>query len=396
MVRLDSVASFAGGTTPPRARAADFFENGTVPWVKTMDLTNGAIVNTDECVTDRAMREVNLSVHPVGTVLVAMYGGLRQIGRTGVLRVPAATNQAITAVLPDPRLLNSDYLLHTLNQNVRHWRSVASSSRRDPNITKDDVKAFRFALPSRDEQVAIAAAIDDAHAFAASVSALIYKREAMRKGLAQALLTGRTRLPSFVDDWLTFKIADVLRPTSERNFNGINLTVLTCTKHHGFVRSLDYFRSRVYSKDLSGYKIIRYGDIGYPANHIDEGSISVQELEDVAVVSPIYVVVEAATDVDTYFLGQLLRLESYREEFVKHMNASVNRRGSLRWPEFSQISVTLPELAEQRAISKVLRDADVELSLLKNKLATARAIERGVADQLLTGKTRLRVLEAVA
>src|SRR4051794_10262533 len=110
VVQLRDVASFGSGTTPSRSRHATYFDGGTIPWVKTLDLNNGAIVSTDECVTDLAVKQAHLQLHPVGSVLVAMYGGFVQIGRTGVLRIPATTNQAITSVIPNRDKLDPDFL----------------------------------------------------------------------------------------------------------------------------------------------------------------------------------------------------------------------------------------------------------------------------------------------
>jgi type I restriction enzyme S subunit len=264
------------------------------------------------------------------------------------------------------------------------------------NIGQRDLKRVRVVLPLPAEQDAIAAVLADADSLIASLERLLSKLEFVRLGLAKQLLTGRTRLPGFTDPWEKTTIAALLRPRTERNVSGAALTVLTCTKHRGFVRSLDYFKSQVFSNDLSSYKIIRRGDIGYPANHIEEGSIGVQELEDVGVVSPIYVVMSPLNGVDTYFLQRLLRLDSFRQQFAKHTNASVDRRGSLRWPAFSQLELTVPCGEEQIAVARVLRDADAQIDVVKQRVEKAKAVKQGIAQQLLTGCVRLPDLEAVA
>ena len=100
-----------------------------------------------------ALNETSLRIYPVGTVLIAMYGGFKQIGRTGLLRIPAAVNQAITAIQPATNILWPEYLLMALNYRVDHWKGVASSSRKDPNITSHDIRSFCIALPSVSEQL---------------------------------------------------------------------------------------------------------------------------------------------------------------------------------------------------------------------------------------------------
>jgi type I restriction enzyme M protein len=159
------------GTTPSRSNH-DYFKNGTIPWVKTLDLTDGPIRVTDEKITQLALDETHLSILPVGTVLIAMYGGFNQIGRTGVLEIEATHNQAMTALLPTPRV-SPYYLNAILSASKDYWKSVANSTRKDPNITKSDVLGFKLPLPSLDTQQAIVAEIEAEQALIAANRELI-------------------------------------------------------------------------------------------------------------------------------------------------------------------------------------------------------------------------------
>jgi len=142
---LGNIYSTKSGTTPSRSKT-EYFENGTIPWVKTLDLTDGAILKTDEKITKEAQNETGLSVLPIGTVLIAMYGGFNQIGRTGVLEIEATHNQAMTALLPTTRVL--PYFLNAiLKSSKEYWKTIANSTRKDPNITKSDVLSLKIPLP---------------------------------------------------------------------------------------------------------------------------------------------------------------------------------------------------------------------------------------------------------
>ncbi|MGZ8946481.1 MAG: restriction endonuclease subunit S [Methylococcaceae bacterium] len=132
LIPLSELFSTKSGTTPKRDNAA-YFTNGHIPWVKTLDLNDGAIQSTVERVTDLALVETHLEILPKGTVLVAMYGGFNQIGRTGVLEIEAVHNQAMTALLPTPKV-SPYYLNAILVSSKRYWKSVANSTRKDPNI----------------------------------------------------------------------------------------------------------------------------------------------------------------------------------------------------------------------------------------------------------------------
>jgi type I restriction enzyme S subunit len=264
------------------------------------------------------------------------------------------------------------------------------------NIAKRKFLNIAIPVPDRHSQREIVSALADADSYIVALEAAVAKQANIRSGLAQQLLTGGTRLPGFDRPWAQMRIADLLMPRSERNALAEPLEVLSCSKHLGFVRSLDYFRNQVFSRDLSGYRVIHRGDIGYPANHIEEGSIGVQEIVDRGLVSPIYVVMQPREGVDSYFLQRQLKLDSFRQEFARATNASVDRRGSLRWRQFSQIVVWAPEPTEQQAISRVLRDAEAEVAALKRRLEKAKAIKQGMMQELLAGRRRLLVAGEIA
>jgi restriction endonuclease S subunit len=158
MVKLGEILRTKSGTTPSRSRN-DYFEGGHIAWVKTLDLNDSSIHTTDEKITQKALDETHLEILPKGTVLIAMYGGFNQIGRTGVLEIEAATNQAITALLPNEKV-NPYFLNSILISSRDYWRQVANSTRKDPNITKGDILRFNIPLPSLEEQKQIVAQIE--------------------------------------------------------------------------------------------------------------------------------------------------------------------------------------------------------------------------------------------
>jgi type I restriction enzyme S subunit len=250
----------------------------------------------------------------------------------------------------------------------------------------------RLLLPwpeNEQEQRTIAEALSNADQLIEALGRLIAKKRAIKLATTQQLLTGKTRLPGFIGKWKTRKIADIANPYVERNSSAVELPVLTCSKHLGFVDSLRYFKNQVFSKDLSGYKLIRRGQLGYPSNHVEEGSIGLQDLYDIALVSPIYVVFAPVEGVNSFFLHSLLKLDSYRQKFATATNSSVDRRGSLKWYAFSQISVTMPPTDEQAAIAAVLSDMDDDIAAFERRREKTKAIKQGMMQQLLTGRTRL-------
>jgi type I restriction enzyme S subunit len=86
-------------------------------------------------------------------------------------------------------------LLRVLTFRVEYWKSVASSSRKDPNITGREIREFPLALPpSIDEQEAIARALDDMDAESATLESQLAKARQIKHAMMQELLTGRILL----------------------------------------------------------------------------------------------------------------------------------------------------------------------------------------------------------
>ena len=183
------------------------------------------------------------------------------------------------------------YLGYALNApNIAQQKASFGQGDAVVHISGAALGQIKLPFPSVAEQRAIAEALSDVDGLLESLDVLIAKKRTIKLAAMQQLLTGKTRLPSFNRAWRMKKISEVASYCNERNRVGDSLPVLTCSKHLGFVDSLSYFKNQVFSKNLNGYKIIRRNQIGYPANHIEEGSIGLQDLYDIALVSPIYVV----------------------------------------------------------------------------------------------------------
>ena len=387
LVRLDEVASRGSGHTPSKKRPE--YWNGSIPWISLADtarLDKGLVKSTENTITAEGVAHSAAVVHPAGTVILLRGSS---VGKSAILASDMTVSQDYVTWTCGPRVDNW-YLYYVLQSRKAEFARIGFGNT-IKTIGLDYFRHVTIPLPLVPEQREIAKLFGSFDALIFALEQLIAKKQAIKQGMMERLLTGRTRLRWFNGEWQAKKIGELLVPRMERHFGSEALEVLSCTKHEGFVRSLDYFKNQVFSKNLSGYKVICRGDIGYPANHVEEGSIGVQESYEAALVSPIYVVMRPLPAVDTYFLQRQLKLDRFRQEFARTTNASVNRRGSLRWPQFSQIAVLVPEYDEQRAISRCLRDSEAEVQSLQRRLAKAQAMKHGTMQQLLTGRTRLPI-----
>jgi type I restriction enzyme S subunit len=387
---LGAMAQTSSGTTPARAMQDRYYRNGTIAWVKTLDLNNSDLAATSERVTELALKETCLRVYPVGTVLVAMYGGFQQIGRTGLLRLPAAVNQAITAIQPKGDTLISEYLLGTLNYRVGYWRGVASSSRKDPNISSQDIRNFPIAYTSTTEQRAIAGALSDVDALLGALDQFIAKKRDLKQAAMQHLLTGQTRLPGFHGEWeettlghigeciigLTYKPENVVR-------HGL-LVLRSSNVQNGQLA----FDDNVYvSLEVPEHLIARPGDI---LICVRNGSR--------ALIGKCAVINEAAAGVTFGAFMSVYRTKHWRfifhafqahdiqRQIHENIGATINQITNKNLKAFR---VKLPPEDEQTAIAEVLSDMDAELAGLEQRRDKTRALKQGMMEELLTGRTRL-------
>ncbi|MFD2249289.1 type I restriction enzyme S subunit [Pseudochelatococcus lubricantis] len=274
------------------------------------------------------------------------------------------------------------------------------------HVQKDDITEQAIDLPPLPEQRKIAEILRTWDEAIEKLDALRAAKLRRHRALTHSLVFGTRQLDRFrtTDEvathrWFTLPatwsikpIGKLAREISERNGDAEQHEVLSCSKYDGFVRSLEYFKKQVFSADLSGYKKIWRGDFGFPSNHVEEGSIGLQNLMEVGVVSPIYTVFRFAPEkVDADYAFAVLKTGLYRHIFEVSTSASVDRRGSLRWTEFSKLPFPVPSLAEQKAIAEVLRTAKVDLDALSAEIEALSRQKRGLMQKLLTGEWHVKV-----
>ena len=144
--------------------------------------------------------------------------------------------------------------------------------------------------------------------------------------------------------------------------------------------------------NLKQYKIVPKNHFAYATNHIEEGSIGYQIDYDYSLISPMYTVFKTNENkINNHFLYALLKTPLMIYNYKSRIEGSIDRRGGLRYNTFAKIPILLPTLNEQNAISKILTTIDEEINIQHKKLETLRTQKCGLMQQLLTGKTRVKI-----
>jgi type I restriction enzyme S subunit len=189
VVKIEDVAETTSGGTPNRSKKE--YYGGTIPWVKSGELKDNTIYDTEEKITELGLRNSAAKILPRGTLLVAMYGAT--VGKTAILGIEATTNQAVCAILPKDNRLNLKFLQYYIIFVRNRW-ILQSSGGAQPNISQEIIKTSKIPLPDPQEQKKIAtilSIIDEKLEVERKEKAGLKK---IKNGLMDLLLTGKVRV----------------------------------------------------------------------------------------------------------------------------------------------------------------------------------------------------------
>lgn len=329
-------------------------------------------------------------------------------GAVGVSEFEGVVSPAYVVCRTKPKKADARFMYHIFKSHRGLFKLLSFSHGITDDRLRlyfDDFASIPVQVPPLPEQSKIADILTTWDEALTQLDALIEAQERRKKALMQQLLTGRRRLKGFDNskgktasdrfgiypaDWKRVRLGEITNEVPTKNAEGTDLPVLSCTKHRGLVLSQEYFGKRVYAEDTSGYRVVQRGEFAYATNHIEEGSIGYQNICNAGLVSPIYTVFKTTEAVDDSYLFRVLKSPLLIHFYQINTSASVDRRGSLRYDEFSRIHIWLPSKEEQTAIAQVFDTADQQLTLLRTQRTALDQQKRGLMQRLLTGKLRVK------
>ncbi len=189
VVRLGEVAEIKSGGTPSR-NVKEYWENGTIPWIKSEKCQDCFIYEPSEYITEEGLKNSSAKIFKPHTVLIAMVGATA--GKTGYLMIEACTNQNVAGLIQKIENLNSLYLFYCLQYSYSDFVKEKQGDYKIANLSF--IKAFPISLPPLEEQQKIAQILQ-------SIDQRIEKEEKYKnalqnlfKSLLHNLMTGKIRV----------------------------------------------------------------------------------------------------------------------------------------------------------------------------------------------------------
>ncbi|OFT02153.1 hypothetical protein HMPREF3107_05000 [Neisseria sp. HMSC31F04] len=186
-IKINQVAEIFTGATPLKSNA-NYYENGSIPWVTSGSLNNEFVDSADSFVTDLALKETNLKLLPKHTLLVAMYGEGKTRGKCSELLIEATTNQAIAGIVLNEKYpISRKFLKFYMFKNYADIRRQSSGGVQ-PNLNLSLVGNIIFPLPCLAEQTQIVAILESKLTACDQLAAELAKQLKQAELLKQAVL----------------------------------------------------------------------------------------------------------------------------------------------------------------------------------------------------------------
>jgi type I restriction enzyme S subunit len=281
-----------------------------------------------------------------------------------------------------------------------------------PQLNKKDLVPVLIPLPDKTEQIAIAKTIRDTTELLETLDKLIAKKKRVKQGAMQELLTGRKRLPGFPTKWRTREIKTSTDARAiPQDWNLVRLNEISSIIGDGIHTTPEYIDSsdiffingnnlidgsikitentkcvdkselKKYKKDLNENTILMSinGTIG---------NLGVYKNEQV-ILGKSVAYINLKRHVGVKYVFYLLQTPSVKHFYEDELTGTTIRNLSLK--SIRNTPITLPQnQKEQSAIAQLLSDMDAEIEELEKRRDKYLMIKKGIMQQLLTGRIRLR------
>ncbi|HEI2247667.1 restriction endonuclease subunit S [Escherichia coli] len=402
--KLADISRVTSGGTPNRA-ISEYWQNGTIPWIRTTEVQNCILQPEDakEYISELGLRKSSAKLIPENTILLAMIGQGKTRGQIALLKFEAAINQNCAAIIFGKSQEPEFYYHYLLSQyeNIRNLSNSAGQS----NLSGALVKAINVLVPPYNEQKKIAQILSTWDKAISVTEKLLTNSQQQKKALMQQLLTGKKRLLDengvrFSTEWEFKRISDIATRVQRKN-DAAEHPILTISSLSGFVRQDERYSRYMAGESVKNYILLKKGEFAYNKGNsktYEFGCIFDLEAYEAGLVPHVYVCFRLKNGLSHRYFKYLFEADYLKPQLGALVNTGVRNNGllNIKPTEFMQTKVPVPCFEEQESIADMLYNSSRTIRVLQDKLACLKDEKKALMQQLLTGKRRVKVDEAVA
>ena len=379
-IKVQDVCDFI---VPGRNKPQKF--DGDIPWITTPDLIDGRAVFFSRSglkISKEVAKTVGSKIVPAGSVIMSCVG---ELGLVAIAGVNIVINQQLHAFLPSKKIDNY-FLMYALKDQESYFHGAATKTAL-PYLNKDNCNATPLPLPSIQDQTAIATALSDVDNLIQSLEKLIAKKEAIKTGTMQQLLTGKTRLPEFAthDDGSPkgFKQTELGRIPEDWEVSSLGDLSVQIKSGKNIKDKSGIYPLYGSTGQIGKCKIPSYNQEAILVARVGANAGRVNFVDGKYGVSDNTIIINTNSDNSIQFIKSWL--------VQKDLNTLVFGSGQplITGTQLKNLLILSPSKNEQTAIATTLSDMDAEIQTLQQRLEKTSDIKQGMMQQLLTGKVRL-------
>lgn len=400
--KIKDVCDTTSGGTPSRSKP-EYYESGTIPWIKTGELNQKYIFDTEEKITEIAMQHSSAKLIPKNSVLMAMYGAT--IGKTSITKIEAATNQACCAMISKGEI-EPEFLYYVLSFSKDKIISLGAGGAQ-PNISQQIIRELEIPFPLQGEQRKIAAILSSVDEAIEKTEAIIEQTEKVKKGLMQQLLTKgightkfkKTEIGEIPEEWEVKSIDELVfvnpeslsnKTNEEYEFEYIDIGSVERTGKIG-----ETVRYQFKNSPSRARRIVRTGDtIISTVRPYLRAFAFIDNKHDQKVCSTGFAVLRPKEKIDPVFLFQSILNDKFVEFLKSRMTGS--NYPAVTATDIKEYKLGVPrDINEQTKIAKILAKYDEKLEIEEKSLEQLKCVKKALMQVLLTGKVRVKVDDEV-
>lgn len=396
---IGSLGNVRGGKRLPKGRALTAIPTPH-PYVRVTDMRRGGVDTSDiRYVPEEVAPSIKAYRIFKEDIFISVAGTLGIVGRIpAILDGANLTENAdrITSITCDVDYLMYSLLSESIQNEIDSIRTVGAQ----PKLALGQIKQFKIPIPkSRAEQSRIAQVLRDSDELIRVLSRLITKKQAVKQGMMQQLLTGKIRLAGFNEPWQSLPVAEKSIMKARIGWQGLKTGEYRKSGTYRLVGGTEFFDGQIdwnktpfvdkWRYDQDNYIQLRIGDILLTKDGTIGKTAYVDQLPGPATLnSGVYVIRPVQNAYDPRFMYYMLRSRKF-EEFLGRLTAG-STINHLYQRDLVTLVLDVPaDVREQHAIAEIFTDMDNEIRVLQMRLNKAHDVKTGMMQQLLTGRARL-------